>query len=214
MSGDCRHVWRILNNPNVFLADSVPHEWLLTRAAVIVHHGSIETTALALEYEKPSILIPCQGDQLVWATTLVVNTVAYGVKSIKVIKTQDKKEQAAGLLPLYDFPDDSGPYPSSSRPPQLPPTTSQESLVKIRATEERQRTGLNSRQKNVDQSGGVTPSASRHALVKQVQSRDERHVEAICRRHLERGLKNPKVQDPGFKEMVRSRFQDLCDENR
>jgi hypothetical protein len=30
MSGDCRHVWRILNNPNVFLADSVPHGWWIS----------------------------------------------------------------------------------------------------------------------------------------------------------------------------------------
>ncbi|GKZ31668.1 hypothetical protein AbraIFM66951_009555 [Aspergillus brasiliensis] len=40
----------------------------------------------------------------------------------------------------------------------------------------------------------------------QIQLNNERHVEAICRRHLDRGFKSPKVADAGFRNNVLSAF--------
>ncbi|KAE8370947.1 UDP-Glycosyltransferase/glycogen phosphorylase [Aspergillus caelatus] len=63
LSQDCRDICRILNNANVLLADSIPHGWLLPRVAVVVHSGSIDQSALALQYGKPSVVIPHTADQ-------------------------------------------------------------------------------------------------------------------------------------------------------
>ncbi|RHZ67187.1 glycosyltransferase [Aspergillus thermomutatus] len=57
MRGSAKH-------DNVLLADSIPHHWLLPQVAVIVHDGNSETTALALQYGKPSVVIPHSKDQL------------------------------------------------------------------------------------------------------------------------------------------------------
>ncbi|KAB8206676.1 UDP-Glycosyltransferase/glycogen phosphorylase [Aspergillus parasiticus] len=64
LSQDCRDTCRILNDDNVFLADSIPHAWLLPRVAVVVHSGSADQSALALRYGKPSVVIPHTADQL------------------------------------------------------------------------------------------------------------------------------------------------------
>ncbi|KNG85601.1 hypothetical protein ANOM_006498 [Aspergillus nomiae NRRL 13137] len=58
LSQDCRDICRILNDNNVFLVDTTPHAWLLPRVAVVVHSGSTDQSALALQYGKPSVVIP------------------------------------------------------------------------------------------------------------------------------------------------------------
>ncbi|KAE8315499.1 UDP-Glycosyltransferase/glycogen phosphorylase [Aspergillus transmontanensis] len=70
LSQDCRDTCRILNDDNVFLADSIPHAWLLPRVAVVVHSGSADQSALALRYGKPSVVIPHTADQLSRGITL------------------------------------------------------------------------------------------------------------------------------------------------
>ncbi|KAE8345472.1 hypothetical protein BDV24DRAFT_148080 [Aspergillus arachidicola] len=70
LSQDCRDTCRILNDDNVFLADSIPLAWLLPRVAVVVHSGSADQSALALRYGKPSVVIPHTADQLSRAITL------------------------------------------------------------------------------------------------------------------------------------------------
>jgi sterol 3beta-glucosyltransferase len=50
----------------IFHAGSVPHSWLLERAAAIVHHGGFGTTASGLRAGIPSIVIPHIIDQFIW----------------------------------------------------------------------------------------------------------------------------------------------------
>jgi sterol 3beta-glucosyltransferase len=55
------------NLPNtVFMIDSIPHSWLFSRIAAVVHHGGAGTTAAGLRAGVPSIIIPFFGDQLFW----------------------------------------------------------------------------------------------------------------------------------------------------
>lgn len=51
---------------NVFLAESIPHNWLLPRMAAVVHHGGAGTTAAGLRAGKPAIICPFLGDQPFW----------------------------------------------------------------------------------------------------------------------------------------------------
>jgi sterol 3beta-glucosyltransferase len=51
---------------NVFMVDSIPHSWLFSRMAAIVHHGGAGTTAAGLRAGVPNIIIPFFGDQLFW----------------------------------------------------------------------------------------------------------------------------------------------------
>jgi UDP:flavonoid glycosyltransferase YjiC (YdhE family) len=51
---------------SVFMIDSVPHSWLFSRVAAIVHHGGAGTTAAALRSGSPSVIVPFFGDQPFW----------------------------------------------------------------------------------------------------------------------------------------------------
>jgi sterol 3beta-glucosyltransferase len=50
----------------VFMVDSIPHSWLFSKVAAVVHHGGAGTTAAGLRAGVPSIVIPFFGDQLFW----------------------------------------------------------------------------------------------------------------------------------------------------
>jgi UDP:flavonoid glycosyltransferase YjiC (YdhE family) len=50
----------------VYLAGSMPHDWLFAQASAVVHHGGFGTTAAALRSGAPSILIPHVIDQFYW----------------------------------------------------------------------------------------------------------------------------------------------------
>jgi len=62
--------WARLGNrelpPHVFLADFVPHGWLYSRAACVIHHGGAGTTAAAFRAGVPQAVVWLQGDQLHW----------------------------------------------------------------------------------------------------------------------------------------------------
>lgn len=49
--------------PDIFVGGYVPHSALFPRAAAIVHHGGIGTTAQALRAGKPQLVVPFFGDQ-------------------------------------------------------------------------------------------------------------------------------------------------------
>ncbi len=51
---------------NVFLVQSVPHDWLFARVNAVVHHGGAGTTAAGLRAGVPSIIIPFFADQPFW----------------------------------------------------------------------------------------------------------------------------------------------------
>lgn len=50
----------------VFMIDSIPHAWLLSRVTDVVHHGGAGTTAAGLRAGMPSIVIPFLGDPPFW----------------------------------------------------------------------------------------------------------------------------------------------------
>ncbi|MCP4593378.1 MAG: glycosyltransferase family 1 protein, partial [bacterium] len=51
----------------VFLIESVPHDWLFPRTAAVVHHGGAGTTGAGLRAGVPGIVVPFGGDQPFWA---------------------------------------------------------------------------------------------------------------------------------------------------
>jgi sterol 3beta-glucosyltransferase len=51
---------------DIFVLDSVPHDWLFPKVAAIVHHGGAGTTGAALRAGKPQIICPFVGDQFFW----------------------------------------------------------------------------------------------------------------------------------------------------
>ena len=50
----------------VFVARSVPHDWLFPRSAAVIHHGGAGTTAAALRAGVPALVVPFSGDQFLW----------------------------------------------------------------------------------------------------------------------------------------------------
>jgi len=50
----------------IFVADSIPHDWLFARMAAVVHHGGAGTTAAGLRAGVPSVVIPFFADQPFW----------------------------------------------------------------------------------------------------------------------------------------------------
>jgi sterol 3beta-glucosyltransferase len=62
--------WGALSNvdlpDNVFKIDSVPHDWLFPKMAVVVHHGGAGTTAAGLRAGVPCVIIPFGADQPFW----------------------------------------------------------------------------------------------------------------------------------------------------
>lgn len=52
---------------DLFILESIPHEWLFPRMAAVVHHGGAGTTAAGLRAGVPSVIVPHAGDQPFWA---------------------------------------------------------------------------------------------------------------------------------------------------
>ncbi|PRX97657.1 glycosyltransferase [Allonocardiopsis opalescens] len=55
---------------DVLVIEEAPHDWLLPRTAVAVHHGGIGTAAAALRAGVPQVVRPFQADQPFWAARL------------------------------------------------------------------------------------------------------------------------------------------------
>jgi sterol 3beta-glucosyltransferase len=51
---------------DIFVLDSVPHDWLFPKVAAIVHHGGAGTTGAAVRAGKSQIICPFVGDQFFW----------------------------------------------------------------------------------------------------------------------------------------------------
>lgn len=54
----------------VYQIKSVPHEWLFTKVAAVVHHGGAGTTAAGVRAGVPSVIVPFGGDQPFWERQL------------------------------------------------------------------------------------------------------------------------------------------------
>ncbi len=56
--------------PNVHPVGHVPHDWLLPRCAMAIHHGGSGTTHSACRAGIPSVIVPFAGDQFFWNARL------------------------------------------------------------------------------------------------------------------------------------------------
>jgi len=52
---------------DIYVIDSVPHDWLFPRVAAVVHHGGAGTTAAGFRAGVPTVIIPFAADQFFWA---------------------------------------------------------------------------------------------------------------------------------------------------
>lgn len=50
----------------IHVVDSVPHDWIFSRVAGVVHHGGAGTTAAGIRAGVPSMIIPHMADQPFW----------------------------------------------------------------------------------------------------------------------------------------------------
>jgi UDP:flavonoid glycosyltransferase YjiC (YdhE family) len=55
---------------NILAIGDTPHDWLLPRTSVAVHHGGSGTTHSAARAGIPSVVVPFAGDQAFWADRL------------------------------------------------------------------------------------------------------------------------------------------------
>jgi UDP:flavonoid glycosyltransferase YjiC (YdhE family) len=66
---------------NIFMIESIPHDWLFPRMSAVVHHGGAGTTAAGLRAGIPSILIPFFADQPYWGAQ--IERLGVGPKAIR-----------------------------------------------------------------------------------------------------------------------------------
>ena len=62
--------WGMVNQPlssDLLYLESAPHDWLLPRCKMIVHHGGAGTTSAGLRAGIPQVVVPFMTDQPFWA---------------------------------------------------------------------------------------------------------------------------------------------------
>lgn len=82
--------------PDIRVIGSVPHDWLLPRCALAIHHGGSGTTHSACRAGIPSVILPFAGDQPFWARRLRTLGIADRVLS-------GRRPSAAGLAAAIAF---------------------------------------------------------------------------------------------------------------
>lgn len=70
---------------NILAIGDTPHDWLLPRTSVAVHHGGSGTTHSAARAGVPSVVVPFAGDQAFWAERLYQAGVAARLPSWKTL---------------------------------------------------------------------------------------------------------------------------------
>jgi len=85
--------WSDLQNiplpESVLVIDAVPHDWLLPRCKVVIHHGGAGTTAAGLRSGIPNLVVSFATDQPFWGAC--VHAIGAGPRPIPVKKlTTDK----------------------------------------------------------------------------------------------------------------------------
>jgi UDP:flavonoid glycosyltransferase YjiC (YdhE family) len=67
---------------NIFVTESVPHDWLFSHCRAVVHHGGAGTTAAGLRSGIPNLVIPFAADQPFWGAR--VHAISAGPEPISV----------------------------------------------------------------------------------------------------------------------------------
>lgn len=79
---------------DIFVLDSVPHDWLFPKVAAIVHHGGAGTTGAALRAGKPQIICPFVGDQFFWGRRMA----GLGVAPLPIPQVKLTAEKLANAI--------------------------------------------------------------------------------------------------------------------
>jgi len=74
---------------DILYLDAVPHDWLLPRCKMIIHHGGAGTTSAGLRSGIPNIVVPFTADQPFWGKR--VHIIGVGPKPILVKKLSVEK---------------------------------------------------------------------------------------------------------------------------
>ncbi len=77
--------WGKVNQPssnNLLYLESAPHDWLLPRCKMVIHHGGAGTTSAGLRAGIPNIVVPFTADQPFWGRR--VHAIGAGPKPILV----------------------------------------------------------------------------------------------------------------------------------
>lgn len=67
---------------DMFSIEAVPHDWLLPRCEMVIHHGGAGTTAAGLRAGIPNLVVPFTGDQPFWGRR--VHAIGAGPRPILV----------------------------------------------------------------------------------------------------------------------------------
>jgi UDP:flavonoid glycosyltransferase YjiC (YdhE family) len=73
----------------ILYLDAVPHDWLLPRCKLVIHHGGAGTTAAGLRAGVPNIVVPFMADQPFWGRR--VHALGAGPKPLPVKGLSVKK---------------------------------------------------------------------------------------------------------------------------
>ncbi|KAB8226440.1 hypothetical protein BDV33DRAFT_197439 [Aspergillus novoparasiticus] len=141
-------------------------------------------------------------------TELVVNAVAYGVKGVRQTKAVDEGNAAIDIVASYD----ESELPQSDSPrineTHQRPSMMQDYGIINRTTGLRRQSNLNasdfSTEPNTENRSKELPSSVKTS---RIQARDEEYAEAICRRHLDRGFRSPRLKCPDFRKLVIDKYQ-------
>ena len=79
---------------DIFVAESVPHDWLFPRVRAIVHHGGAGTTGAAVRAGVPAVVVPFGVDQPFWASRVR----ALGIGTTPIPRRRLSEERLAGAL--------------------------------------------------------------------------------------------------------------------
>ena len=77
------------SSKDVLYLEAVPHDWLLPRCKMVIHHGGAGTTSAGLRAGIPNIVVPFTADQPFWGKR--VHAIGVGPKPIPVKKLSVKK---------------------------------------------------------------------------------------------------------------------------
>jgi sterol 3beta-glucosyltransferase len=87
---------------NVYVVESVPHDWLFPQVAAVVHHGGAGTAAAGLRAGKPTIICPFMADQPFWGN--VIHQRGVGPKPLPLLRLTATKLAAAITTAVADAP--------------------------------------------------------------------------------------------------------------
>lgn len=73
--------------------ESAPHDWLLPKCKMLIHHGGAGTTSAGLRAGVPQVVVPFMADQPFWGDR--VHTVGVGPKPIRVNQLSVEKMASA-----------------------------------------------------------------------------------------------------------------------